>query len=71
MDTQELCFPHLTVEMGNLNKAKQLAERLKTDEDFYNDCSKIAKTRYKECFSVEKYINNMEEILEGVINESK
>jgi hypothetical protein len=37
LDTQELCFPHLTVEMGNLNKAKQLAEKLKIDEDIKSD----------------------------------
>ena len=57
--------------MGDLNKAKQLAERLKTDEDFYNDCSKIAKKRYNECFSVKEYAHNMEEILREVINGSK
>ena len=45
LDTQELCFPHLTVKMGNLNKAKQLADRLKVDKDFYDDCSKTAKTK--------------------------
>ena len=71
LDTQDICFPHLSVEMGDLNKAKQLAERLKTDEDFYNDCSKIAKKRYNECFSVKEYAHNMEEILREVINGSK
>ena len=70
LDTQELCFPHLTIEMGNLNKAKQLAERLKTDEDFYNDCSKIAKTRYTECFSVDEYTKNMYGVIKKVINEN-
>jgi len=69
LDTQELCFPHLTIEMGNLNKAKQLAERLKTDDDFYNDCSKIAKTRYNECFSIKEYIYTMNDIFKKVINE--
>jgi len=45
LDTQELCFPHLSVDMGDVKKAKQLAVRLKTDKSFYDDCSKIAKTR--------------------------
>ena len=72
LDTQELCFPHLTVEMGNLNKAKQLAKRLKTDKDFYDDCSKIAKTRYNECFGEKEYTYNMNTIIKKVMlsNES-
>ena len=69
LDTQELCFPHLTIEMGNLNKAKQLAERLKTDEDFYNDCSKIAKKRYNECFSEKEYTYCMNKVIEKVISQ--
>jgi len=60
----------LTIEMGNLNKAKQLAERLKTDEDFYNDCSKIAKTRYNECFSIEQYTYYMNKVMREVMNET-
>ena len=55
LDTQELCFPHLTIEMGNLNKAKQLAERLKTDKDFYNHCSKNAKINYMNYFHISKF----------------
>ena len=69
LDTQELCFPHLTVEMGDLNKAKQLARRLKTDKSFYDDCSKIAKTRYNECFGEKEYIYTMNDIFKKVISE--
>ena len=70
LDTQELCFPHLSVDMGDLKKAKHLAERLKTDEDFYNDCSKIAKTRYNECFGIKEYIYTMNKVIGEVINET-
>ena len=69
LDPQEMCFPHLSVEMGDLNKAKQLANRLKTDKSFYDDCSKIAKTRYNECFSIEQYIYTMNDIFKKVISE--
>ena len=70
LDTQELCFPHLSVDMGDLNKAKQLANRLRTDEDFYNDCSKIARTRYKECFNETEYKQNMKKIIRNIVNET-
>ena len=69
LDTQEICFPHLSVEIGDLKKAKHLAERLKTDDDFYNDCSKISKTRYNECFSEKEYIYNMNKVIKEVMNE--
>jgi len=70
LDTQEFCFPHLSVDIGDLKKAKHLAERLKTDNDFYNDCSKIAKTRYNECFSEKEYTYYMNKVIGDVINET-
>tara|TARA_S200000501_G_scaffold378581_1_gene441974 strand:- start:2252 stop:3217 length:966 start_codon:yes stop_codon:yes gene_type:complete len=69
LDTQEICFPHLTVEMGDLNKAKQLAKRLRMDKDFYNDCSKIAKTRYNECFGEKEYTYCMNKVIGKVISQ--
>jgi len=61
LDTQELCFPHLTVDMDNLKKAKQLANRLKTDKSFYDDCSKISKQMYFENFSEVVYKKSIKE----------
>jgi len=70
LDTQEICFPHLSVDTGDLKKAKQLANRLKTDKSFYDDCSKIAKTRYNECFGIKEYIYTMNKVIGEVINET-
>ena len=47
LDTQENCHPDLTVEIGDLVKAKKLANRLKNDEEFYNRCSDTAKSNYR------------------------
>ena len=69
LDTQELCFPHLSVDMGDVKKAKQLAVRLKTDKEFYNDCSKIAKTRYNECFGEKEYTYCMNKVIGKVISQ--
>ena len=69
LDTQELCFPHLSVNMGDVKTAKQLAVRLKTDKEFYNDCSKIAKTRYNECFGEKEYTYCMNKVIGKVISQ--
>ena len=47
LDTQELCHPELTVEVGNIGHAKELIEELNKNSKFYNDCSKQAKDNYK------------------------
>jgi hypothetical protein len=46
LDTQEVCHPNLTVEVGDLVKAKKLITLLK-DEDYYNEQSQIAFNNYK------------------------
>ena len=51
LDTQNLCHPQLTVEMNDLNSARKLANRLKTDEGFYDDCSKTSKSNFDVFFS--------------------
>lgn len=61
-DTQRLCFPELSVEPSDLHTAKQLASKLKTDTDFYNQVSENAKNYYTKYFSEDAYIKNWEKI---------
>ena len=71
LDTQQLCHPKLTVDIGDLEKAKELAKRLKVDKQFYDDCSKIAKTRYNDCFGEKEYTYTMKKLIkEVIVNES-
>lgn len=56
LDTQEICHPDLTVEVGDLVTAKKLINLLKNDSQFYNDQSKVAKYGYKRVFSEEQFI---------------
>ena len=56
LDTQEICHPDLTVEVGDLVTAKKLINLLKNDSQFYNDQSKVAKCGYKRVFSEEQFI---------------
>ena len=46
LDTQENCHPHLTVKLGDLATAKEKLTLLKTDVNFYNKCSFLAKENY-------------------------
>ena len=54
-NTQRLCFPELSVEPYDLVTAKKLANKLKTDSEFYNMVSEIAIIKYNELFSEKQY----------------
>jgi len=51
LDTQERCFPDLTVTEGNIESAKKLIKALDSDKNFYLYCSSLAKKNYKEFYS--------------------
>ena len=70
LDTQEELHPHCTVSEGNLDLAREIAKRLVTNQDFYEQCSRESKEKYKECFDEEVYIYNMKKVIEGVINDT-
>jgi hypothetical protein len=56
LDTQEICHPDLTVEVGDLVTAKKLINMLKNDSQFYNDQSKAAKYGYERVFNEEQFV---------------
>jgi len=47
LDTQEYIHPHTSVDLGDIESARQIARKLKSDSDFYNECSVLAKQRSK------------------------
>ena len=55
LDTQEICHPDCTVEIGDIPAAKQIARKLRKDEEFYLYCSNIAKKKYKEHFHEDRF----------------
>ena len=55
LDTQEKCHPNLTVKLGDLATAKEKLILLKTDNNFYNKCSNIAKQNYKKFYHESKF----------------
>ena len=61
LDTQEVCHPDTTVEVGDITKAKQIAEKLRNDEEFYLYCSKFSKLMYKERYNEDKFNTTFQE----------
>ena len=53
LDTQELIFPNTTIEVGDLEGAQKIAKKLKTDDKFYDECSKEALYRFSEYYTEE------------------
>ncbi len=55
LDTQEICHPDLTVDVGDLESARQIAKRLRRDEDFYIYCADKCKYQYEQHFTENKF----------------
>ena len=55
LDTQEICHPNLTVKLGDLTTAKEKLNKLKSDKDFYNLCSEVAKFEYENNYNEKKF----------------
>ena len=55
LDTQEVCHPYLTVKLGDLVSAKEKLIQLKSDKQWYDNCSKIAKFNYQQYYHESKF----------------
>ena len=58
VDTQASCFPALSVDVHDLDRARQLARDLK-DPDFYGECSTTAIKAYQREYSVDFFLECM------------
>ena len=56
LDTQMICHPDCTVEVGDMAKAKQIAEKLRKDEEFYVYCSNTALSKYNQEYTEKKWL---------------
>ena len=64
VDTQRICHPDLCVDVSDVAKARELANRLVEDRAFYTQCSAAAKQMYKIDFSKELFIQKLNNILQ-------
>ena len=55
LDTQEKCHPSLTIKLGDLDSAKEKLTELRTNKDWYKECSKIAKFNYQQYYHENKF----------------
>ena len=60
VDTQLLCHPLLSVDVTDLETARELAIQLKEDKDFYNECSEMAKANYESHFLKENWLERIQ-----------
>lgn len=58
LDSQMICHPDLTVEIGDLTSARNIAKNLRNDEDFYLYYSNKCKELYREHYTEEKFKEN-------------
>lgn len=67
VDTQLNCFPELSVDVDDIQTARQLAHQLKNDGDFYNKISKYAYdyVRNSTYCNTEKWVEYMMKILQS------
>jgi len=66
VNTQKYLHPNLSVPDGDIYSARLLANKLKTDEEFYNKCSTETKELYHQYYSEEVFLNKMNNILESL-----
>lgn len=66
LDTQEICHPETTVELGDLQKARNIARELRNDQEFYLYCSNTAKSMYAEHYAEDKFIQHFNKIMENI-----
>ena len=58
LDTQELIHPKLSVEIGDLPKAKSLIRKLNEDEVFYNEMSEMASENFLKYYSEDSWLKH-------------
>ena len=59
LDTQETLHPLTTIEIGDLDHAVEIANKLKQNK-FYNMCSQTSRERFERFYTEEEWLKNWE-----------
>ena len=59
VDTQKICHPNLSVDVDDVEKARILANRLRDDIEFYNECSNQSKELYRKHYDINNYLKKI------------
>ena len=68
LDTQQILHPELSVDIGDIEQAKKLANKLKQDISFYNSCSQQSRELYQIYYTEQKWLDNWKTIYEQIKN---
>lgn len=66
LETQRLCFPELSVPVGDMVEARRMAKHLKNNELFYNHVSEYARKVSLQLFGEETFVKNFNNILNNI-----
>jgi hypothetical protein len=59
LDTQQLCFPELSVNVGDVLSARKVAQHLANTPNFYEHCVAYAQKAYRTHFSEDVFLRSM------------
>ena len=65
-NTQKMCHPSTTIQVGELMRARELAHQLKNDKEFYKQCSMTAQSMYDAYFIEEVFKKNMFKLIKEI-----
>ena len=66
VNTQKILHPRTTVEVGDIGKAKVIANMLKDDKHFYDECMKETMENYKKYYTEDKFVEHTLKIMNGL-----
>ena len=66
VNTQKILHPSTTVEVGDIGKAKVIANMLKDDKHFYDECSKQTVDNYKKYYTETKFVEHTLKIMKSL-----
>lgn len=66
VNTQSILHPHTSVDLGDLESARNIAHKLKNDKDFYDECSRLSYENYKEYYHEHVFVKYFNRILNEI-----
>ena len=66
VNTQKILHPQTTVEVGDIGKAKVIANMLKDDKYFYDECSKQTMENYEKYYAEDKFLKHTLKIISSL-----
>lgn len=69
INTQKYLHPELSVDDGDILRARKLAMKLREEKDFYDHCSLQTKKLYEENYSETVFLEKMNSILQKILSQ--